>query len=80
MMKALEDAGYPPNALEVEAFALALPALATIDRLIVSAQKRLNLFLEDLERTSKASARALRVAAEKAIAANDAGAGVKKAS
>jgi hypothetical protein len=80
MMKALEDAGYPPNALEVEAFQLALPALATIDRLIVSAQKRLNLFLEDLERTSKASARALRVAAEKAIAANDAGAGVKKAS
>jgi hypothetical protein len=74
MKKALEDAGYPPNALEVEAFQLALPALATIERLIVSAQKRLNLFLDDLERTSKARARALRVATEKAIAAHDAAA------
>ena len=74
MMKALEDAGYPPNALEVEAFQLALPALATIERLIVSAQKRLNLFLDDLERTSKAAARALRVATEKAIAAHGAAA------
>ena len=74
MMKALEEAGYPSNALEVEAFQLALPALATIERLIVSAQKRLNLFLEDLERTSKAAARALRAAAEKAIGENDAAA------
>jgi hypothetical protein len=72
MMKVIKDAGYPPNALEVEAFQLALPALATIERLIVSAQKRLNLFLDDLERTSKASARALRLATEKAIAAHDA--------
>jgi hypothetical protein len=74
MMKMIENAGYPPNALDVEAFQLALPALATIERLIVSAQKRLNVFLDDLERTSKASARALRVAAEKAIAENDAAA------
>ncbi len=74
MMKTIENAGYPPNALEVEAFQLALPALATIERLIVSAQKRLNVFLDDLERTSKASARALRLAAEKAIAANGAAA------
>jgi hypothetical protein len=70
MMKAIKDAGYPPNALEVEAFQLALPALATIERLIVSAQKRLNLFLDDLEKTAKASARALRLATEKAIAAH----------
>jgi len=70
MMKAIENAGFPPNALEVEAFQLALPALATIERLIVSAQKRLDKFLEELERTAKANARALRVAAEKAIAAN----------
>src|SRR6266404_7509165 len=68
MMKVIENAGYPPNAIEVEAFQLALPALATIERLIVSAQKRLDKFLDDLERTSKASARALRLAAEKAIA------------
>ena len=74
MMKEIKDAGYPPNALEVEAFQLALPALATIERLIVSAQKRLNLFLNDLERTWKASARALRLATEKAIAAHDAAA------
>jgi hypothetical protein len=62
----------PPNAIEVEAFQLALPALAAIERLIVSAQKRLDRFLENLERTSKTHARALRVAAEKAIAQNDA--------
>jgi hypothetical protein len=80
MMKTIENAGYPTDALEVEAFQLALPALATIERLIVSAQKRLNLFLDDLERTSKAAARALRQATEKAIAANDSGVGVKKAS
>jgi hypothetical protein len=70
MMRMIENAGYPPDALEVEAFQLALPALATIERLVVSAQKRLDKFLDDLERTSKASARALRLAAEKAIAAN----------
>jgi hypothetical protein len=58
--------------IEVEAFQLALPALMPIDRLIVSAQKRLDRYLEDLKRTSKANARALRLAAEKAIAENDA--------
>jgi hypothetical protein len=70
MMKTIENAGYPPNAIEVEAFQLALPALAPIERLIVSAQKRLDRYLEDLERTSKAHARALRAAAEKAVAQN----------
>ena len=49
-----------------------MPASAPIERLIVSAQKRLDVFLDDLERTSKARARALRVAAEKAIAEHDA--------
>jgi hypothetical protein len=72
MMRVIENAGYPPDALEVEAFQLALPALAPIERLIVSAQKRLNVFLDDLERTSKANARALRLAAEKTIAEHDA--------
>jgi len=72
MMKVIENAGYPPNAIEVEAFQLALPALAPIERLIVSAQKRLDRYLDALERTSKASARALRVAAENAIAEHDA--------
>lgn len=74
MMKVIEMAGYPPDAIEVEAFQLALPVLATIERLIVSAQKRLDRYLEDLERTSKVHARALRLAAEKAIAENDAAA------
>ena len=78
-MKMIETAGYPPNAIEVEAFQLALPALAPIERLIVSAQKRLDRYLEDLERTSKAHARALSVAAEKAIAEN-AATGVTKVS
>ena len=55
----------PPDAIEVEAFQLALPALMPIDRLIVSAQKRLDRYLDDLERTSKANARALRLATEK---------------
>ncbi len=36
-MKMIETAGYPPNAIEVEAFQLAFPALAPIARLIVSA-------------------------------------------
>ena len=72
MMRVIENAGYPPDALEVEAFQLALPALAPIERLIVSARKRLDKFLDDLERTSKANARALRLAAEKTIAEHDA--------
>ncbi|WP_029586515.1 hypothetical protein [Bradyrhizobium sp. URHD0069] len=69
MMKAFELAGYPPNAVQAEAFMRALPSLAQIDRLIVSAQKRLEVFLKDLEKTSKASAEALRLAAERAVAA-----------
>jgi hypothetical protein len=69
MMKAFELAGYPPNAVQTEAFMRALPSLAQIDRLIVSAQKRLDVFLKDLEKTSKDSAEALRLAAERAVAA-----------
>ena len=48
MAKMIENAGYPPNAVEVEAFQRALPALATIERLIVSAQKRLDKFLKEI--------------------------------
>lgn len=73
MMKMIENAGYPPDALEVEAFTLALPALAKIERLLAAAHKRLNVFLDDLERSSKNHARALRQATEKAIAAKAAG-------
>ena len=70
MMKAIENAGYPPNAIELEAFQLALPALATIERLIVSAQKRLDQYLKGVEKTSKASAEAARAATAKAIDAH----------
>jgi hypothetical protein len=69
MAKMIENAGYPPNAVEVEAFQRALPTLATIERLIVSAQKRLNSFLKDLEQTSSGTAEALRSATTKATAA-----------
>ena len=72
MIKMFEKAGYPPNAVEVEAFQRALPMVATIERLIVSAQKRLDKFLKELEKTSKASAEAIRIAAEKTIAEHDA--------
>ena len=68
-----EKAGYPPNAVEVEAFQLALPTLVPIERLIVSAQKRLDQYLKGVEKTSKASAEALRVAAAKAIDAHASG-------
>jgi hypothetical protein len=73
MMKAIEMAGYPPNAIEVEAFQLALPILVPIERLIVSAQKRLDQFLKGVEKTAKASAEALRVATAKAIDAHHSG-------
>jgi hypothetical protein len=73
MMKMIEMAGYPPNAIEVEAFQLALPTLVPIERLIVSAQKRLDQYLKGVEKTSKASAEALRVGTGKAIDAHPSG-------
>ena len=69
MIKMFEKAGYPPNAVEVEAFQRALPTLATIERLIVSAQKRLDRFLKELEKTSRGTAEALRLATAKATVA-----------
>ncbi|MBR1196658.1 hypothetical protein JQ634_26285 [Bradyrhizobium sp. AUGA SZCCT0240] len=80
MAKMIENAGYPQNALDVEAFQRALPALATIDRLIVSAQKRLDRFLKELEESSSGTAEALRSATTNAIAAKtpDQESGAKK--
>jgi hypothetical protein len=43
--------------------------LATIERLIFSAQKRLNMFLKELESTSSGTAEALRLPTAKATAA-----------
>ena len=68
IIKRIENAGYPANAAEIVAFQNALSELATIDRLIVSAQKRLDRFLRELEKTSKGTAEALRVATAKATA------------
>jgi hypothetical protein len=73
ILEMFEKAGYPPNAVEVEAFQLALPALVPIERLIVSAQKRLDQYVKGVEKTSKASAEGLRVAAAKAIDAHQSG-------
>jgi hypothetical protein len=79
IMKGIEDAGYPPNAVEIEAFQLALPTLAPIERLIVSAQKRLDQHLKELEKSSKRRAEALRLGTAKAIDGNPS-ANFKKAS
>jgi hypothetical protein len=56
-MKEIEDAGYPSNAVEVEAFQLALPTLVPIERLIVSAQKRLDQYLKELEKSPNGASR-----------------------
>jgi hypothetical protein len=73
IMETLETAGYPPNAVEVEAFQLALPNLVSIERLIVSTQKRLDQHLKGVEKTSKVTADALRAATAKAIDAHASG-------
>ena len=67
MVKAFEVAGYSSHAVDAMAFERALPALATIERLIVSAQKRLAVFLKDLEKRSADRAAKLRSAADEAI-------------
>jgi len=73
ILEKFEKAGYSSNAVEVEAFQLALPILAPIERLIVPAQKRLDQYLKGLEKASKASAQALRSATAKAVEAHASG-------
>ena len=46
--KSFEAAGFGQDAVEAEAFSRALPEISTIERLIVSAQRRLNDFLKQL--------------------------------
>jgi hypothetical protein len=67
MVKAFEVEGYSSHAVDAMAFERALPALATIERLIVSAQKRLAIFLKGLEKGSEDRAAKLRSAADEAI-------------
>jgi hypothetical protein len=73
ILEIFKKAGYSPNAVEIEAFQLALPTLVPIERLIVSAQKRLDQYLKGLEKTSKARAEALRMATAKAVDAHASG-------
>ncbi len=66
-------AGFSPDGVEAEAFVRSLTALATIERLIVSAQKRLTQFLKELEkrcddRQTEERAAKLRETASAAIA------------
>jgi hypothetical protein len=52
--KSFEAAGFGQDAVEAEAFSRALPDISVIERLIVSAQRRLNASLKDLtERRDK---------------------------
>ena len=46
--KSFEVAGYGQDAVEAEAFSRALPEISVFERLIVSAQRRLNDFLKQL--------------------------------
>jgi hypothetical protein len=46
--KSFEDAGFGHDVVEAEAFSRALPEISSIERLIVSAQRRLNDFLKQL--------------------------------
>jgi hypothetical protein len=66
--KNFEAAGYAPDALGAEAFKRSLGSLATIEKLIASAQKRLIAFLKDLERRYVSRAAEMHVTAAKAIA------------
>jgi hypothetical protein len=73
IQEVFKKAGFPPNAVEIEAFQLALPNLMSIERLIVSTQKRLDQFLKGVERTSKSRAEELRMATTKAVDAHASG-------
>ena len=65
--KNFEAAGFAPNAVEADAFMRALPSLATIERLMESAQKRLMAFLKDLEKRYGSRADEMRVTSMQAI-------------
>jgi hypothetical protein len=65
--KRFEAAGYASNAVEAEAFQRSLPTLATVDRLIASAQKRLAGFLKDLENRFSSRGAEVRLVAAHAV-------------
>jgi hypothetical protein len=62
----LENAGYTADAIEAEIFARSLDGLAKIEKLIVSAEKRLMMFFREMEKIH--GDRALRAQATSAAA------------
>jgi hypothetical protein len=66
--KGFEAAGYGPDAVEGEAFQQSLGSLATIENLIVSAQKRLMVFMKDLESRYGSRAAEMRITSLHVIA------------
>jgi hypothetical protein len=60
-------AGYAPDAVDVEAFQLALPNIAVIDRQVTGAQKQLTTFLKELDRRYANRARHMSKVAMNAI-------------
>jgi hypothetical protein len=62
-IKDFEAAGYSPDAVEAEAFQRSLAALATIENLIVSAQRRLMSFLKELDSRYGSGAAEMRLTA-----------------
>ncbi|WP_027554708.1 hypothetical protein [Bradyrhizobium sp. Cp5.3] len=59
--------GYTPDAIDIEAFQLALPSLTSIDRQINAAQKQLMAFLKEIDRRDAKRAEELRKAALGAV-------------
>src|SRR5258708_23860093 len=65
--KSFEDAGFGHDTVEAEAFSRALSEISTIERLIVSAQRRLNAFLKELTERHDQHVATMRDTAELAI-------------
>ena len=65
--KTFELAGYGQDALEADAFVRALPDISSIERLIVSAQRRLNAFLKELTNRHDNRVATMRAMATRAV-------------
>ena len=65
--KSFEAAGFGHDTVEAEAFSRALSEISTIERLIVSAQRRLNAFLKELTERHDQRVATMRDTAELAI-------------
>ena len=65
--KSFEVAGFGQDAVEAESFSRALPEISSIERLIVSAQRRLNAFLKELTERHDQRVATMRDTAELAI-------------